>query len=69
VADGSDSCKVQNKKRLLEKILPISAFCFWCFRVIMDEDGGGFIVRLFKDSLTEEQLIKLGLTKRQNYKY
>ncbi len=32
---------------------------------IMEEDGGGFIVRLFKDSLTEGQLAKLGLTDRQ----
>jgi ATP-dependent DNA helicase RecG len=32
---------------------------------IMEEDGGGFIVRLFKDNLTEEQLVKLGLNERQ----
>jgi ATP-dependent DNA helicase RecG len=32
---------------------------------IMEEDGGGFIVRLFKDNLAEDQLAKLGLTDRQ----
>ncbi len=32
---------------------------------IMEEDGGGFIVRLFKDNLTEDQLSKLGLNERQ----
>jgi ATP-dependent DNA helicase RecG len=31
----------------------------------MEEDGGGFIVRLFKDILSEEQLVKLGLNERQ----
>ena len=31
----------------------------------MEEDGGGFIVRLFKDDLTQEQLVKLGLNERQ----
>lgn len=31
----------------------------------MEEDGGGFIVRLFKDVLTKEQLEKLGLNERQ----
>ena len=32
---------------------------------VMEEDGGGFIVRLFKDNLAEEQLVKLGLNQRQ----
>jgi len=32
---------------------------------MMEEDGGGFIVRLFKDNLTEDQLSKLGLNERQ----
>jgi ATP-dependent DNA helicase RecG len=32
---------------------------------IMEEDGGGFIVRLFKDNLTEDQLSKRGLNERQ----
>ena len=32
---------------------------------LMVEDGGGFIVRLFKDNLTEDQLSKLGLNERQ----
>jgi ATP-dependent DNA helicase RecG len=32
---------------------------------LMEEDGGGFIVRLFKDNLTEDQLSKLGLNERQ----
>lgn len=32
---------------------------------VMEEDGGGFIVRLFKDNLVEEQLVKLGLNPRQ----
>jgi ATP-dependent DNA helicase RecG len=31
----------------------------------MEEDGGGFIVKLFKDSYSEEQLQKLGLNPRQ----
>jgi ATP-dependent DNA helicase RecG len=32
---------------------------------VLEEDGGGFIVRLFKDNLVEEQLVKLGLNQRQ----
>ncbi|MDR1883974.1 MAG: putative DNA binding domain-containing protein [Prevotella sp.] len=32
---------------------------------ILEEDGGGFIVKLFKDRFTEEQLLKLGLNERQ----
>jgi len=32
---------------------------------LMEEDGGGFIVRLFKDNLNEDQLSKLGLNERQ----
>jgi ATP-dependent DNA helicase RecG len=32
---------------------------------ILEEDGGGFIVRLFKDKFSEEQLQKLGLNERQ----
>ncbi|MDR0681252.1 MAG: putative DNA binding domain-containing protein [Dysgonamonadaceae bacterium] len=32
---------------------------------IFEEDGGGFIVKLFKDRFTEEQLQKLGLNERQ----
>jgi ATP-dependent DNA helicase RecG len=32
---------------------------------ILEEDGGGFIVRLFKDRFSEEQLQKLGLNDRQ----
>lgn len=32
---------------------------------LMEEDGGGFIVRLFKDNLAEDQLSKLGLHERQ----
>jgi ATP-dependent DNA helicase RecG len=32
---------------------------------VMEEDGGGFIVRLFKDRFTEEQLKQLGLNNRQ----
>jgi ATP-dependent DNA helicase RecG len=31
----------------------------------LEEDGGGFIVTLFKDRFSEEQLIKLGLNPRQ----
>ena len=31
----------------------------------LEEDGGGFIVKLFKDKFTEEQLQKLGLNERQ----
>ena len=31
----------------------------------MTERDGGFLVTLFKDNLTEEQLKKLGLNKRQ----
>jgi len=32
---------------------------------ILEEDGGGFIVKLFKDRFSEEQLQKLGLNERQ----
>ena len=32
---------------------------------IMEEDGGGFIVKLFKDRFSEEELQKLGLNDRQ----
>jgi ATP-dependent DNA helicase RecG len=32
---------------------------------VLEEDVGGFIVRLFKDNLAEEQLVKLGLNQRQ----
>ena len=32
---------------------------------ILEEDGGGFIVKLFKNRFTEEQLQKLGLNERQ----
>ena len=32
---------------------------------MLEEDGGGFIVRLFKDMFSEEQLQKLGLNDRQ----
>ena len=32
---------------------------------VMEEDGGGFVVKLFKDTFTEEQLQKLGLNPRQ----
>lgn len=32
---------------------------------VMEENGGGFIVKLFKDSYSEEQLYKLGLSARQ----
>jgi ATP-dependent DNA helicase RecG len=32
---------------------------------ILEEDGGGFMVKLFKDRFTEEQLQKLGLNDRQ----
>ena len=32
---------------------------------VIEEDCGGLIVRLFKDNLLEEQLIKLGLNRRQ----
>jgi ATP-dependent DNA helicase RecG len=32
---------------------------------ILEEDGGGFIVKRFKDRFTEEQLQKLGLNERQ----
>jgi ATP-dependent DNA helicase RecG len=31
----------------------------------MAEDGGGFIVKLFKDRFSEEELQKLGLNARQ----
>ena len=31
----------------------------------MQEQDGGFIITLFKNNLTEEQLIKLGLNARQ----
>ena len=31
----------------------------------MQEQDGGFIITLFKNNLTEEQLIKLGLNERQ----
>jgi ATP-dependent DNA helicase RecG len=32
---------------------------------IMEEDGGGFIVKLFKDRFSEEELQKMGLNERQ----
>ncbi|MCL2154716.1 MAG: putative DNA binding domain-containing protein [Leptospirales bacterium] len=32
---------------------------------ILEEDGGGFIVKLFKDKFSEEQLQQLGLNERQ----
>jgi ATP-dependent DNA helicase RecG len=32
---------------------------------IMEEDGGGFIVKLFKDRFSDEQLQQLGLNDRQ----
>lgn len=32
---------------------------------VLEEDGGGFIVRLFKDRFSEEQLQRLGLNDRQ----
>jgi len=32
---------------------------------ILEEDGGGFIVKLFKDSFSEEELRKIGLNARQ----
>jgi ATP-dependent DNA helicase RecG len=32
---------------------------------VIEEDCGGLIVRLFKDNLVEEQLVKLGLNERQ----
>jgi len=32
---------------------------------VIEEDCGGLIVRLFKDNLVEEQLVKLGLNRRQ----
>jgi len=32
---------------------------------VIEEDCGGIIVRLFKDHLVEEQLVKLGLNQRQ----
>jgi ATP-dependent DNA helicase RecG len=32
---------------------------------VMEEDGGGFIVKLFKDRFSEEELQKLGLNERQ----
>jgi ATP-dependent DNA helicase RecG len=32
---------------------------------ILEEDGGGFIVKLFKDRFAEEELLKLGLNERQ----
>jgi len=32
---------------------------------VIEEDCGGIIVRLFKDNLVEEQLVKLGLNQRQ----
>uniref|UniRef100_UPI000AAB50F9 ATP-binding protein n=1 Tax=Candidatus Symbiothrix dinenymphae TaxID=467085 RepID=UPI000AAB50F9 len=32
---------------------------------ILEEDGGGFIVRLFKDRFSEEELQNLGLNERQ----
>ena len=32
---------------------------------VLEEDGGGFIVKLFKNRFTEEQLQKLGLNERQ----
>jgi ATP-dependent DNA helicase RecG len=32
---------------------------------ILEEDGGGFIVRLFKDRFSEEELQRLGLNERQ----
>jgi len=32
---------------------------------VMEEDGGGFIVKLFKDRFSEEQLQQLGLNERQ----
>ena len=32
---------------------------------ILEEDGGGFIVRLFKDRFAKEELEKIGLNERQ----
>ena len=32
---------------------------------VMEEDCGGFIVKLFKDNIVEELLVKLGLNQRQ----
>jgi ATP-dependent DNA helicase RecG len=32
---------------------------------VMEEDGGGFIVKLFKDRFSEEQLRQSGLNERQ----
>jgi ATP-dependent DNA helicase RecG len=32
---------------------------------VMEEDGGGFIVKLFKDRFSEEELQKIGLNERQ----
>jgi ATP-dependent DNA helicase RecG len=32
---------------------------------VMEEDGGGFIVKLFKDRFSEEELQKMGLNERQ----
>jgi ATP-dependent DNA helicase RecG len=32
---------------------------------VLEEDGGGFIVKLFKDRFSEEKLQKLGLNERQ----